>query len=146
MLGGDNEASLDQRLKALNQDFDKAAVLSSAPNYEQAECGWVHPNNTSMMKIRDNGCIDIFGGTDNGLRIDPNKKSINVIASHMKEHIGDLHSWISDFSITDVKGPWTLNAINVFINAKKSINLTAGTTINFKADKITGRANRYDFD
>ena len=153
MLGGQDESTVSQRIAQLNKDFNKATALANASNYTAAECGLVHPLKSSMVKLRDNGCIDIFVGTDNGIRIDPENKSINIIGSALKEHIGTLHSWISESAVIEVTGPWTLKAIDINVEASKSINLkgldinlAASSTLTIKAGKVSATAGRYDWN
>lgn len=48
------------------------------------EPAFIHPTNSSTIKVRENGTIDIFVGTDNGLRIDPSNRTVEVMGNTMK--------------------------------------------------------------
>lgn len=45
----------------------------------------IHPHNSSIVKIREEGIIDVFVGTDNGIRIDPKNKSINFFSDAFRQ-------------------------------------------------------------
>ncbi len=59
-----------------------------------SEPALTHPFNTSIVKIRDNGCIDIFCGTNVGIRLDPNLANISLITDGERHHTGYLREWI----------------------------------------------------
>jgi hypothetical protein len=52
-----------------------------------AEPALIHPNNTSVVKLRDNGAIDIFVGNDNGIRVDPNERSIQIFGNALRSKV-----------------------------------------------------------
>lgn len=74
-----------------------------------AEPALVHPSNHSMVKIRDGGTIDIFVGIDNGIRIDPYYKTINMIGSIYKEHVDYVWSNVEKNATYNVSGDNTHN-------------------------------------
>ena len=99
--------------------------LDDTRYYNSQEVGLVHPNNSSLVKIRDNGVIDIFVATNQGIRIDPATKSVNFFTNNEKHHVGNLSAWV-EYAVS--------------IEAKRSINLKTllfdlqATNINMKAD------------
>ena len=54
-----------------------------------SEPALVHPLKTSTVKLRDNGAIDIFVGNDNGIRVDPNDRNIQVFSNQWRSRIYD---------------------------------------------------------
>lgn len=64
----------------------------SKPRLE--EPALVHPFNTSVIKIRNNGMIDMWAGTDQGMRLDPETRTINVITDGFKHHVNYERAWI----------------------------------------------------
>ena len=52
--------------------------LSTSAYFEAEEVGLMHPVNKSLVKLKNDGCIDIFTKDNNGIRINPNEKKIMV--------------------------------------------------------------------
>lgn len=71
-------------------------ALDNATKPKLEEPAIVHPFNTSIVKVRNNGMIDMFVGTDQGIRIDPYSKTINEIVDGLKWHVGYFKGWIDD--------------------------------------------------
>ena len=61
-----------------------------------AEPALIHPFNNAMVKLRDNGVIDIFADTNVGIRVDPNLQNISVVTDGWRSHLGYLIEWIMD--------------------------------------------------
>lgn len=106
-----------------------------------SEPSLIHPFNTSTVKIRDNGCIDIFVDTNTGIRLDPNLMNISIVTEGMRSHLGYLKEWIQLTKETYIGG----NSIkvvggNIYIevggNATAIVkgNLTANIGGNVKID------------
>lgn len=94
-----------------------------------SEPGIVHPINSSVVKVRDNGMIDLFVGTDNGIRIDPRTKTINMIGNIYKDRVGAIQSRVHRDVNYDVGGTWT-------VKARGDIILETKNTLSFKAKNI----------
>ena len=103
--------------------------LNNAVSPAVEEPAVTHPFNTSTIKIRNNGMIDCFVGTDQGMRIDPQTKTINMITNGMKEHLGYFRAWI------DVDAEWYANSHFLFKSMDSSFNVDAKTDINQKCGK-----------
>lgn len=113
-----------------------------------SEPALVHPSNSSTMKIRENGMIDIFVGTDNGIRIDPNERNISLLSNkhrekntyHWSDTIrnrtenvgGDYVQNVKNDMSQNIKGNWTVHsaeAINlvsdgdIYMEARNSITM-----------------------
>lgn len=88
-----------------------------------------HPFNTSTIKIRNNGMIDMFVGTDQGTRIDPYTKTINHIANGLKWHLGYFRGWI------DVDAEWYANSHFYFKSVESSFNVNVKTDINMNCER-----------
>lgn len=89
----------------------------------------IHPFNTSSVKIRNNGMIDMFVGTDQGIRVDPQSKTINMITNGLKEHLGYFRAWI------DADAEWYANSRFYFQSVESSFNVDAKTDINFNCER-----------
>lgn len=61
---------------------------------DMAEPALIHPYLTQIIKLRNNGAIDMFVSNNQGIRIDPNTQTINLICDGEKEHLGYLRTWI----------------------------------------------------
>lgn len=88
-----------------------------------------HPFNTSTVKIRNNGMVDIFVGTDQGIRVDPHSKTVNIIANGQKEHLGYFRAWI------DVDAEWYANSHFLFKSKDSSFNVDVKTDITHTCEK-----------
>lgn len=115
-------------------------MLENAIRPKLEEPAIVHPFNTSVLKIRNNGMIDMFVGTDQGIRIDPYSKTINEIVDGLKWHIGYFNGWVE----RDAK--WYANGEILFksessainLNAKSDVTIVSGKNITIKCDgKLT---------
>ena len=130
-----------------------------------------HPDHHSTVKLRDNGIIDIFAASHQGIRIDPNEQVINVCTNKLYQHLGRLRSWITHdakievaegchlvnhaYITVDCKGDIVVNTNgNVTVNASGNVNVNAKGNISLKAQgkiDITSGAHiqftapRYDF-
>lgn len=102
-------------------------MLENAMRPKLEEPAIVHPFNTSVLKIRNNGMIDMFVGTDQGIRIDPYSKTINEIVDGLKWHVGYFKGWVEQ----DAK--WYANGEILFKSEQSSINLDAKSNISAKA-------------
>lgn len=51
--------------------------------FKQKEVGLKHPVTESVIKLTDDGFIDIFADDQLGIRIDPNTKSINILGENI---------------------------------------------------------------
>lgn len=98
-----------------------------------AEPALVHPWNHSLVKIRENGTIDAFAEGDNGIRINPNDKTIDMFTSTVRHHTKFIRSFVSRDVVQKVKGYYIIECGSVKITAKKSIEINAGKDINVNA-------------
>ena len=131
------------RLSALSGDNKVDPItplelkLDNASKPLPEEPAMTHPFNTSMIKIRNNGMIDAFVGTDQGIRLDPNTKSVNIITDSLKEHLNIYRAWVQNDWQAIVKKAIIFKSDESSFNvtAKTDINNTAGKDINSKAEK-----------
>lgn len=112
-------------------DSVKAADLriENAMRPEVEEPAIIHPFNTSSVKIRNNGMIDCFVATNQGIRIDPHSKTVNIIANGQKEHLGYFRAWI------DVDAEWYANSHYLFKSMDSSFNVDVKTDINHTCER-----------
>lgn len=110
--------------------------LKNATKPRLEEPALIHPFNTSVVKIRNNGMIDLWVSNDQGIRIDPNTSTINFIADGVKEHINYSRSWVAEdmewwvkksILFNSEQSSFTVNAHSgIFLNSERQIELTAG--------------------
>lgn len=104
-------------------------MLENAQVPQVEEPAVTHPFTTSTVKVRNNGMIDAFVGTDQGIRIDPYTKTVNIIADGQKEHLGYFRAWIN------VDAEWYANSHFLFKSVYSSFNVDAKTDINQKCQR-----------
>ncbi|MCX7610379.1 MAG: DUF2345 domain-containing protein [Ignavibacterium sp.] len=59
-----------------------------------AEVGLFHPFHTSGIKLKDNAQIDIFTHPHQGIRLDPDTRSINIHSDWLKLHHDQFRAWV----------------------------------------------------
>lgn len=97
----------------------------------------IHPLNSSIVKIRDNGTIDVFVGTDNGIRVDPNEKSVTLLANNYGEKSTYHKQVIGRDSTKEVGGNWKVNVRgNVEISAQGRMDLAATKGVHIEGRTI----------
>ena len=74
--------------------LEKGLKNATSPVLE--EPALTHPFTNSTVKLRNNGMIDIFVQGDQGIRIDPIPRSVNIIADGLKEHLNYYKAFISE--------------------------------------------------
>lgn len=119
---------LTKNKQSLTDTAMKTLENAAYPGY--AEPAIVHPYHKSVVKLRDNGMIDIFVDKNTGMRVDPETSSINFFANTGKEMYSYLRTHVSKDQTTDVKRSWTINVGTQF-------NLKAGEMINLEAPRIS---------
>lgn len=105
--------------KDSNADF--VAENSHYPSEDEPML--IHPFNQSVVKIRNNGTIDIFVGDNNGIRIDNKHKSINFIGNSIVERTQYIRSYVAKDLIQKVQGSWVIEAKNANIVTKEYANI-----------------------
>lgn len=117
---------------------DLMSVVDAVPLHELAECGLTHPINTSSIKIKDNGMIDVFVSTNQGFRIDPKTKSINIIANNITNRTNDYRAFVENHSITNCRKNfevYTGSNIKMYSNKESNYisigNMTVTTESNY---------------
>lgn len=98
---------------------DMAKKINSQGYFQDEEIGMYNPVSSSIMKIKDNGNIDIFIDSNIGIRINAENKTI--------EFLGDQ---------TTKSHKWTVLSNNVEIIANDKINIKA-KELNIETEKIT---------
>lgn len=129
------EGRLLDRLRDVQRKYQKSVRETEEEISEQkypglSEPALVHPHNTSIVKIRDSGIIDVFVATDNGIRINPKSKSIDFFSENtssraIKEtkHIfRDSDQIINNNWSVKVRGETTLDLGKAFyLNSEKIV-------------------------
>lgn len=126
--------------------------ISSAPYYALAEIGLTHPLNSSTFKIRDNGNIDAFVGTNCGIRISPASQTILLLSSAENHHAGyESHVVDGKFSIeasqnvqratsTLFKSDTTTidSSTNLLLNTSSLVTHTTNNLLTYESMRETG--------
>jgi hypothetical protein len=97
--------NIDKYLGQKPIDIDQ--LYKKTYHFSGNEPGIAHPTTGSSVRLRDDGCIDIFAGENLGIRLDPNANSVNIF--------GDVvNIWSSKTSIhTDANRLlWNYNPLN----------------------------------
>lgn len=142
----DRVAALQDKLKGAPAPASDAAQQAPLPTVNEPML--VHPWRNSIVKLRDNGAIDVFVDFNTGIRIEPEVKSINLIAAEQKSHVDFIRAFVMKDVIYNVKGNWQINVdgdANITAKGDIDIESTKGD-INFTAaNNMTFDAKRYDF-
>lgn len=144
------------RMSKLGADFkgidpidstDEVLQNANKPHLEEPSLS--HPFNTSTIKIRNNGMIDAFVASNQGFRLDPATKTMNLIVDGLKEHLNyfrawiweDAHWWTKQSVIYDVEESFfNVNAYtDIVLNAGRDVIINAGRDV-----KITAGVNIYE--
>ena len=136
-----------ERIRKVREGYSKsrAQMTYEARQKEYplgAEPALVHPNNHSVVKVRDNGMIEIFVGNDNGLRIDPEQRSITALSNVYKEK--NQYSWqhsernrtqsVGNDFVTNVGNDEVHNVSDTWtVHAGKNVNVISDGTIYMEA-------------
>ena len=164
-----NKSSFYEKQSSPISEIDKSMRLAALPDGKEVVLA--NPLNSSIVKIRNNGMIDIFTATNQGIRIDPAKHTINVLGEHEIHHIDNLTVWASKFirmnakrsiyhnskeSIySDAKNDWTVKAgENIIMTSGKTvyiqssdIKISAKGSMRFEAGNVmTFSAERYMYE
>lgn len=121
------------RLTGSSKKIEKKKA--EVPFHSVNEPSIIHPWNQSMVKIRDNGTVDIMAGTDNGIRVNPVQKTIDVISRTNNTHASFIRAFVLKDEVRYVKNDWTIYCNNANIKAKKDIAMVAGQDISFYAKR-----------
>jgi len=121
-----NEIMQRNRTNLINTVMER---VNNAPYPSMAEPAVVHPYHNSVIKLRNNGMIDVFVDKDTGIRIDPKTTSINMFAGVAREMFGHVRSHISKTKQTNIGLSWNIRVGTEF-------NVIAGSAINFTAPII----------
>lgn len=144
----------------INSLDEKTMNARFPTNYEPA---LIHPYHRSIVKLRDNGIVDVFAADHQGIRIDPNNQVINICTNKLFQHMGRIRSWITrsakteielgyhmvnhGYIIIDCKGDITVNTDgNVTLSACGDVTVKSKGEINLNSKRrIQFTAPKYDF-
>lgn len=127
-------SDLQSAYETSGNDFKAEAEKAKLPKV--AEVALIHPTNSSIVKIRDNGMIDVFVSGNNGIRIDPETKTINLMGNCIKEQGGSKLAWLDSYQAW-VKGDWKLEVDgDVSISSKGTMTLKSETGIVMEAPGV----------
>ena len=95
------------RFFGLNSIEDADKELFSQGNFVGQDVGIYSPTTSSIIKIKEDGSINIFTETNNGIRIDPTNKTIEFLGNNMYVKSNN----------------WTVKSNNVNIEADDTISI-----------------------
>lgn len=125
---------LQQAYEMSGDDFKAEANKAKLPKL--AEVALIHPANSSTIKIRDNGMIDIFVGGNNGIRVDPETKTINMMGNCIKEQGGGKYAWLDSYQAW-VKGDWKIEVDgSILFTSKGAIKMKSDAGIVLEAPRL----------
>lgn len=100
-------------------------VAERRSNFEN-EIGLYDPHTLSLIKIRRNGGIDIFAGTNQGIRLDPNQEKISMLTNTLLANTEKLELYAHDQITAEAVKQILLRSLgDVTIEAKGKIHLKA---------------------
>lgn len=67
---------------------------------KEKEVGLKHDEAGSIIKLSDDGCIDIFAGDEVGIRLDPNTRTINFFADHLNIFSGEVRMRTAPYGVS----------------------------------------------
>lgn len=108
--------------------------LNESRFFSETEVGFFHPVTSAIIKLKDNGSIDIFTATNQGIRIDRTTSSINFFTNNEKHHIGNISAWVEDSVSLHVKKSIMAKAMELLLELQK-LNVIANNG-KFKIDKF----------
>ena len=73
----------DWRDRFIQRAMSVDSAFEQSYRYKGDEPGFTHPVTGASVRMRDDGCIDIFAGPMLGIRMDPNANSINLICEKL---------------------------------------------------------------
>ncbi|WP_422661740.1 hypothetical protein ACK8P5_25640 (plasmid) [Paenibacillus sp. EC2-1] len=79
-------------------------AVAQKPQYHGEEQGVYHPVHSQTLKFRNNEMAELFVDKNNGIRMDPDSQTINVLANHLKEHLARRTGWITGNELHFVGG------------------------------------------
>jgi len=112
-----------KRFRGSAKTHKENALESHFPSVN--EPALVHPWTHAIVKLRDNGMIDIFADGDQGIRIDPKSKTINLLTDTEKHHVKAIKAFVQRDADWHISRNWTIEATNVNINTKSNVNINA---------------------
>ena len=127
---------ITQYQKTGKHDYKYDAANVHYPSTEEPVL--IHPFNQSMVKLRNNGNIDIFVDNNIGIRVDSKYQSINLISDGIYERTQYIRSYVTKDEVRRVKGDWKIEA------GSASITTKGNTTVYSKSDtNIFSLGNTY---
>lgn len=104
-----------------NAISDADDLMFSKGNFNGEDVGIYNPVSSSLVKITDDGIINIFVETNTGIKINPSNKTIEILGNN----------------VCTKAEKWSVITNSIEIKAKDKITLTAGE-LELNVDKITG--------
>jgi hypothetical protein len=105
---------------------DLMKKMTNTSNYNTDEPGITHPQNSSTIKIRNNGAIDLFVATNQGVRIDPNTKTISIFGINENHNVTNFNAFIDEDFNVEAQEDISLKGKNVSITTGQA-KITADT-------------------
>jgi hypothetical protein len=136
----------DAKSRLLGSSKQVIEKKQEAPYPSENEPMLAHPWNNSIVKIRDNGTVDIFSEGDLGIRINRKAKTIDIYAQSFNQHTSFIRSFVKKDVIQKIKGNWTIQCNHGTIEAKGNVKIKANgkLEVESKGDmRFTTKGNVY---
>lgn len=108
--------SMSTTYEVADEIFDKMSSFSDN------DIGLINPISKSLIKIKDDGCIDVFSNNDSGIRIDPHNNTINffgdLISNNKKWKVISNNVEIISDKVNIDTNELTVKADNITINGE----------------------------
>lgn len=104
--------------------LEKGLKNTVAPGLE--EPALTHPFTSSTVKLRNNGMVDIFVQGDQGIRVDPISRTINMITDGLKEHLNYFRAFIEE------DAQWWVKRAIYFKSEESTFSVDSYSNMNFK--------------
>ena len=118
-IDNDNESNIKYyNFKNLNPVKTASLKMADMGYFKNKEVGLYNPNSSSIVKIQDDGVIDIFASTNVGVRVNPKNRTVELF--------GDISTKSKN---------WKVISNNVDVYAKNEVKITSNK-IDIKANSI----------
>lgn len=123
------------------------AAMAEAQNFGQTEPGLIGSRH-QVVKLTQDGGIDIFVDGNIGVRVEPKTGTINLFGQ-VQHHASSMREWIAEDSVTEAKRAWVVRCEGrvevegrtVSVKATKDLTVQSAETLSVHAAKdmtITG--------
>lgn len=105
-------------------------------HYRPEEQGVYHPHQKQVLKMRNNGAIDLFANQDTGVRVGRDNQTVEVFANHQKSHVYHDTKWVIGDHKEFVEGHKTMKTRGkTMIHGKDTITIKGEKNFEVEIDE-----------